>query len=327
MKLQLQGDSESRRAIRRASRPAERPPPYKASPPPFAGFQDGACDEVQAHLRRHIVGQELAVGQIASAVCDHLALTASLAAAAARPSSPASGPARPRDPVGTAAESSPSGIPQPRKPLVLSLHGPPGVGKSFAHHLLAQALFGVAPASFHDCPGSACPGYRVVFGIDYLASERESQARSLRSALAAHLRWYPQALVVVEEYDKVDCRMRGLLRQLLDAGGKKATGGSGTGSGGGGGAADPSLMRDRGQGRGGEAGREGKGLADRQGGRHRAGEDKGIGGDDDAGIPPASQAIVILESNTGCAPLFLFLFTGPPACLSTFFAALRWLAP
>jgi len=30
---------------------------------------------------------------------------------------------------------------QPRKPLVLSMHGPPGVGKTFTTTLLARALY------------------------------------------------------------------------------------------------------------------------------------------------------------------------------------------
>ncbi len=32
--------------------------------------------------------------------------------------------------------------PSPKRPLVLSLHGPPGVGKSYFHQLLAEAAYG-----------------------------------------------------------------------------------------------------------------------------------------------------------------------------------------
>lgn len=32
----------------------------------------------------------------------------------------------------------------PEKPLIFSLHGPPGTGKTFTHYLTAKALYGVA---------------------------------------------------------------------------------------------------------------------------------------------------------------------------------------
>ncbi len=31
--------------------------------------------------------------------------------------------------------------PSPKKPLVVSLHGPPGVGKTYFHKLLAEAVY------------------------------------------------------------------------------------------------------------------------------------------------------------------------------------------
>ncbi len=53
--------------------------------------------------------------------------------------------------------------------------------------------------------------------MDYVAAEREAQHEYTRSALLAHVRQHPQALLVVEEYDKLDCATRGLFRQLIDA--------------------------------------------------------------------------------------------------------------
>lgn len=57
---------------------------------------------------------------------------------------------------------------------------------------------------------------QVMYGMDYMASERELQHRLLREALITHLRQHPQSLLVIEEYDKIDCPTRGMLRQLLE---------------------------------------------------------------------------------------------------------------
>lgn len=54
--------------------------------------------------------------------------------------------------------------------------------------------------------------------MDYVASERAEQQGLLRSALLDHVRRTPEALIVVEEYDKLDCDMRGFFRQLLENG-------------------------------------------------------------------------------------------------------------
>ena len=57
---------------------------------------------------------------------------------------------------------------------------------------------------------------QVLYGMDYLAGERERQLAALRGALLGHLGAHPEALIVVEEYDKLDCPTRGFLRQLLE---------------------------------------------------------------------------------------------------------------
>lgn len=54
--------------------------------------------------------------------------------------------------------------------------------------------------------------------MDYIASEREEQQGLLRSSLLEHVRRAPEALIVVEEYDKLDCPMRGFFRQILENG-------------------------------------------------------------------------------------------------------------
>jgi hypothetical protein len=49
---------------------------------------------------------------------------------------------------------------QPQHPLVLSVHGPPGVGKSYFHLLSAQALYNLTEVGY-ECPGYHCPAYKV----------------------------------------------------------------------------------------------------------------------------------------------------------------------
>ena len=93
------------------------------------GFVPGICERLEPYLASQLVGQELALRQLADAVCDH-----------------------------TAGAQTPA-----QKPLVLSVHGPPGVGKSLAHLLLARALYNPDPAAASlRCPGPDCPGYKVL---------------------------------------------------------------------------------------------------------------------------------------------------------------------
>ncbi|KAK9819389.1 hypothetical protein WJX81_001102 [Elliptochloris bilobata] len=145
-----------------------------------ADFAPGVCERVEPYLLEHLVGQDLAVRQLCDAVCDHV------------------------------------GAERPARPLVLSVHGPPGVGKSLLHLLLARSLYSTRPSASQRCPGPDCGGYKVFYGMDYVAAEREAQHAHMRGALLAHVRLHPQSLLVVEEYDKLDCATRGLFRQLIE---------------------------------------------------------------------------------------------------------------
>ena len=153
---------------------------------PSGGFDPRACERLQGGLGARVEGQDLALEQAAHAICDHLL------------------------------------DPAPERPLVLAAHGPPGVGKSLFHRVAAGALYGAPDAAevagAWGCPGAGCPAYTVLFGMDYLAGEREAQAAALRESLERHLHTYPEAFVVVEEYDKLDCQARGFFRQILDSG-------------------------------------------------------------------------------------------------------------
>lgn len=143
-------------------------------------FVSRPCGEFETLLTSQLVGQDLALQQFSDAVCDHLAKEGQF------------------------------------RPLVVSFHGPPGVGKSLLHLLAARALYNDKVTAALQCPGRDCSGYKVMYGMDYMASERELQHRLLREALITHLRQHPQSLLVIEEYDKIDCPTRGMLRQLLE---------------------------------------------------------------------------------------------------------------
>lgn len=128
------------------------------------------------------MGQDLALRQISDAICDHLATKS------------------------------------PSKPLVLSIHGPPGVGKSLFHQEAARALYSTHPSPTLECPGPDCRGYKVLFGLDFTADEKHAQHAALRHALSEHMKSTQEAFLVIEEYDKLDCEMRGFFRHLLEGG-------------------------------------------------------------------------------------------------------------
>lgn len=53
--------------------------------------------------------------------------------------------------------------------------------------------------------------------MDYISAEREKQHAYLRAAVLEHLRRWPRSLLVIEEYDKLDCATRAMLRQLMES--------------------------------------------------------------------------------------------------------------
>ena len=144
-----------------------------------------------------------------------------------------------------------------QKPLVISVHGSPGVGKSLFHRALARSLYGVGAKKVRlkdevgdqtkflrtaigktsefvfsmmnnirkehsseqkSCPGELCPAYKILFGADYVERERAEQKRMIVRSLRRHLRRFPESVVVIEEYDKLPCEVRSVLRQLFDSG-------------------------------------------------------------------------------------------------------------
>ena len=54
-----------------------------------------------------------------------------------------------------------------------------------------------------------------MFGMDYVTAQRQAQHAAARAAVLNHLRRSRRALLVVEEYDKLDCATRAMFRQLF----------------------------------------------------------------------------------------------------------------
>lgn len=51
--------------------------------------------------------------------------------------------------------------------------------------------------------------------MDYLHEERNDQLGKLKATIIEHMRMYSEPIIVIEEYDKVDCDTREMLRQLF----------------------------------------------------------------------------------------------------------------
>ena len=62
-----------------------------------------------------------------------------------------------------------------------------------------------------------CTRVQVLYGMDYTVTEQERQHEMLKHSILDHLKHSPETLLVIEEYDKLDCPTRGLLKQLIDS--------------------------------------------------------------------------------------------------------------
>ncbi|GLI63293.1 hypothetical protein VaNZ11_006200 [Volvox africanus] len=145
-------------------------------------FVINACANVDSLLSNRIVGQDAAINSLVSAVCEHI-------------------------------RERPGG--DPVRPLVISVHGPPGTGKTYTHTLLARAMYNQDPSKALSCPGPGCTGVKVLYGMSYIESEQETQLEMVRQAVMKHIRSTPDPILVIEEYDKLDCKSRAMLRQLV----------------------------------------------------------------------------------------------------------------
>lgn len=162
-------------------------------------FVPDACNSVERLLSDSIVGQDLAISQLINVVCSHISKHEQQPANQLFPSSSATPLTHQRT-----------------KPLIISVHGPPGVGKTYSHMLLARALYSRHPHTAVRCPGMDCEGAKVVYGLDFPAAVRGQQLEAVRAELLAHCNNVKDPMVVIEEYDKLDCSARTMLRQLLE---------------------------------------------------------------------------------------------------------------
>lgn len=81
------------------------------------------------------------------------------------------------------------------------------------------------------CPGPGCAGYKVLYGtslllddlagvvilgMDFTKESREMQHAMIKEAILSHAKRFTESLIVVEEYDKLDCDTRSMFRQIIN---------------------------------------------------------------------------------------------------------------
>ena len=57
---------------------------------------------------------------------------------------------------------------------------------------------------------------QVLYGLDFTAQDEQQQHLLLQQAILDHAKAHPESLLVVEEYDKMSCKTRGFLRQVIE---------------------------------------------------------------------------------------------------------------
>lgn len=82
-----------------------------------------------------------------------------------------------------------------------------------------------------NCPGAGCPAYKILYGTvplrhlpvievftvgtDFISYERADQHQMMRDSIVTHAKNYPESLIVIEEYDKMACETRAMIRQII----------------------------------------------------------------------------------------------------------------
>lgn len=124
-------------------------------------------------------------------------------------SGPASARARARVPVCIAAC-----LHRFLRTLPISLEGGPIIAAWC--RVTAQALFSAEPILPQRCEAGRppCRALLQVGSYSFAAVDRALRFRQLRDAIAAHVRRHPEALIVLEEFDRFDCGLRDMLREV-----------------------------------------------------------------------------------------------------------------
>ena len=145
-------------------------------------------DRVADHLRRNLFGQDAAVADIVSGLARHVASTSG-------------------------------------GPYVFHLTGDNGVGKTLATRLVAEARFASSTYSAARLLFGAPRADAVIDGLLYIRGEsyREENAtqirqhrRDLRHLIAEYLHRCPDALVVIDEVEKVHRTTMAVLQEFTD---------------------------------------------------------------------------------------------------------------
>jgi Cdc6-like AAA superfamily ATPase len=143
-------------------------------------YRADACEHLKAAFAARIAGQSQQLGQISNTICRH---------------------------IRSASRT---------RPLVIALLGPVGVGKSWTTRVTAQALFSAEPVLPQRCEAGRppCRALLQIGSYSFVAESRHARFVQLRQTIAEHVRLHPEALIVLEEFDRFDCGLRDMIREV-----------------------------------------------------------------------------------------------------------------
>ena len=142
-------------------------------------YRPDACEQLKSAYAARIGGQAAQLTQISNTICRHIR-----------------------------AEHR-------TRPLVIALMGPVGVGKSWTTRVTAQALFSRDALLPQRCEATRAPCRALlqIGSYSFVAAAREERFAELRHKIAEHVRQFPEALIVLEEFDRMECGLRDMVRE------------------------------------------------------------------------------------------------------------------
>lgn len=144
------------------------------------GFRSDACEQLKAAYAARIAGQDETLRQVANTICRHMRAQ------------------------------------HRQRPLVVLLTGPPGVGKSWTARVTAQALLSNEPQLPSKCePEEApCRALLQISAYSFAATDKATRLQQLQERIRAHVERWPEAVLVLEDFDRMDCELRDMLRDV-----------------------------------------------------------------------------------------------------------------